>query len=939
MTRNIVRAVLVLGLALFGTAVESRSYEAPRYLLKVQLDPQERLLFGTATVDYRNDAQAPIAAVYFLLWPNYAREPNPHLDAALLDQSYWNGFDPARLEINSVKMTDGTALKFELGTGPDMFQTYSLQETLLRVDLPAPLGPAETVTLVIDFDTKFPQINGPDEGFHRGTFTWRFAWNPVPVPARELVNGRYSKSDRPYFKYLLPNYLYELELNLPQEYIVAAGADVQSEEVLENQKGQKLVRVRSEVPVRSMPFSISKDYKIYQFKDEIPITVYYRPGHEANARLLATYAQEVLAHYQEHFGPYSYKRLVLVESSASGYFGMAADGLVILGNSFFFEKDLGVAGMLDRLTEYILAHEIAHQWWGVGIGADLNAENFLSEAFSDYLSITYFEGKYGEFGPNLIKMERDGLLERFVKAQLGYLNLRQHLSELPYVLTVKDRFDEAIVKPQQEVRYANYSQVRLYNKGYLVLRTLRGLIGYEKMNELLRTAKERFGHKMLSVEEFRGLAEELSGQELKNFFETWLYRDNPAPTLDYVATNVTQEKLDKPTEAGEKYLVRVYLERQGPAGLPATVVAVPESGQEITYIYESEQAKVTWEFRSAHPIKEVRVDPQNLLPDINRLNNYYPRRTRVITNGDNDMPLDAYLIRLNPTTQTIEGGFLNDHRWILANGYVAGMLNLGRGAMATAAISTVGDLFGFLSVSWLTFAQPNLGYRGVFWVPQERFSVAAARLADMPAGPKGPVVPVAFVGFDYQRSDPIKWLYGIGLSLRQGFDFTQLSGAGIKSLRLWPNIYLDLGGTVGMGFNTKGSFLFDLRALSSYQRFKGFPFADRFRWLLFGEVAFPLQRALDYSVLNLALLDRIDLGVYALAGRTASTLDALWSAEDAKAEVGVELRLQGRALSGLLPITLLVRVGYPAVGETDSRITISIGVSFSSNASAVAMAE
>ncbi|MDW8111389.1 MAG: M1 family aminopeptidase [Candidatus Bipolaricaulota bacterium] len=932
------RVSLVVSL-LLGLVAAIQAHELPRYLLKVQLDPHERLLFGTATVDYHNDSSESLSSVYFLLFPNYAREPNPHLDPAVTDGSYWYGFDPAKLEINSVKSAEGADLPFALETGPDMFQTYSLQETLLRVDLPAPLAPGETVRIVIDFDLKFPHVAGPDEGFSQETFTWRFGWYPVPVPASELIQGRYDKSDRPYFKYLLPNYLYELELNLPQEYVVAAGLDFQTEEVLQNQKGQKLVRVRSDIPVRSVPFSISKEYRVYQFKSEIPITVYYRPGNEANARLIATYAQEILADYQEHFGPYTYKRLVIVESVSDGYFGMAADAFIILGNSFFYEKDLGVAGMLDRLTEYVLAHEIAHQWWGIGIGADLNAENFLSEAFSDYLSITYFEKRYGEFGPNLIKIEREGLLERFIKSQLGYLNLRQHLSELPYVLAVKDRFDEAIVKPQQDVQYANYSAVRLYNKGYLVLRALRSLIGQEKLHEVLRAAKERFGHAIISVAEFQRLTEEISQKDLKSFFETWLYQDNPAPTLDYRVTNVVQEKLEQPTASGERYRVRVHLERHGPAGLPATVVAVTDSGQEFTYIYESERPQETWEFLSPQTIKETRVDPQSLLPDINRLNNYYPQRTRIITNGDNDMPLDAYLIRLNPTTQTIEGGFLNDHRWVMANGYFAGTLNLGRGASVTAAVSAMGDVFGFVNLSWVTFAHPNVGYRGVFWVPQERFSLTVARLADLPEGPQGPLVPVAFLGADYQRSDSWRWLYTIGISLRQGFDFTQLSVAGVKRLRLWPNIYWDVGGTVGGGLNTRGGFLFDLSALSSYRGVKGFPFADRFRWLVYSEVFFPLQRAMRYSVLNLGLLNQIDLGVYLLAGRTAPTLEALWSTAGAKIEVGAEVRLQGRALSGLLPVTLLLRLGYAVTQNSEGRVTLSVGVSFSNYARALSLAK
>lgn len=936
MTKVVRAGWVVFGAVCLVFVLVSWAQENPakpdRYVLKVTLDPEDRTISGTATIDYTNDAATELSNLYFLLMPNYSREPNPHLAPAVLDSSYWSGFDPAWMKVFTVRTLTGATLAFTLERGPDWFQTYSLDETLLRIELPQPLAPGETVTVVIEFETKFPHITGPDEGFHNGIFTWRFGWSPIPVPASELRDGRYI-APRPYYKFLMPTALYELELTLPDEYVVAAGADHQTETPHPALKGHKIVRVTSDVPVRSIPVSIGEKFKKYELKEEIPIIVYYRPGHEANARLLATYASEILGYYQVHFGLYDYNRLVLVESSSDGYFGMAADGFIILGSSFFFEKDLGVAGMLDRLTEYILAHEIAHNWWGIGIGADLNAENFLSEAFSEYLSITYFEEKYGEFGPNLIQMERSGLLEKFIQSQLGYLNLRRHLSELPYVLAHKDRFDEAIIKPQQDVRYLNYSAVRLYNKGYLVLRALRGLLGHEMMNQILQTAHARWAHKFITVSDFENLVQETAGKDLSEFFAAWLHRDDdPALYLDYSVTGFETKPLELPKDApkdADRYSVRVFLERKGPIHMPVTVVAVSELDEEYTYIYEGDKPSEVWEFRSKHPIKEVRVDPQEVTPDVNRLNNYFPQRTRVITNGDNDLPLDAYLVRLNPLGQTIEIGFLNDYRLIFANGYVGGWLNLGRGTVASAVVALAGtDIFGVAQLSWQTFAQPNIGYRGTYWVPQEQFALTVARLLDAPNGPSGPLVPVVFAGFDYQRSDLLKNLYIVGVSLRQGLDFTQLSLQGITRIRLWPNVYLDVAGDVGLGFNTEGSFRFNLSELRSFQGTTGFPFTNRFRWLSYAEINFPLQREMGYNLFNLALLHEIDQAVYVVAARTAPTFDTWLGTEGTKIEAGLEFRLHGSSIGGLLPFTLLLRLGYPVAGVDEQRVIISIGVAF-----------
>jgi len=174
----------------------------------------------------------------------------------------------------------------------------------------------------------------------------------------------------------------------------------------------------------------------------------------------------------------------------------------------------------------------------------------------------------------------------------------------------------------------------------------------------------------------------------------------------------------------------------------------------------------------------------------------------------------------------------------------------------------------------------------------------------------------------------LKHLYVLGLSLRQGLDFTQLSLQGITRLRVWPNVYLDVAGDVGLGFNTQGMFRFNLSELSSFKDVKGFPFTDRFRWLGYAELNFPLQREMGYNLLNLALMHQIDQAIYVLAARTAPSLETWLDTDNAKVEAGLEFRLRGTSLGGLLPFTLVLRLSYPLVGaaQREQHVLISIGV-------------
>lgn len=910
-----------------------------KYIIEAKLDIGTHQLDATQWVEYVNNGDSELAQIYFLLYPNFSKERNPYLDPAVVDGNYWDGFEPGGMDIEEVQDANNKNLKFTLEKGPDFIQTYSLQETIMRVELPAPLAVGASVQIKIKFSTHFPHTVGGDEGWHHDVYTWRFAWNPIAISARELIKGEYLSTERDYYKFALPASIYDLKLTIPAEYTAAIGGDKveelkpETEDEKKRSKEWKTLHIATQVPVRSVPFAIGKNLKKVVLKgDIVPIEVYFMPGHESAARQLATFANEILEFHTSHWGPFSYQRLAIVESNAPGYFGMAADGIVILGSSAFVHKDLTVAGTADRLVDYLLAHEIGHQWWGIGIGADFNAENWLSEAFTEYVSITYFEEKYGEFGPNLIKLDRQGFLEKVVESQLGYLNLREHFSELAYIATVKDRFDEAVIKPAEDVQYGNNSTQRIYNKGYLMIRALRSIIGKEKLHEALKESNKRFVHKLISTHDFQKLAEEIageSGRNLEYYFDQMLRKDEPvAPTLDYSVVSFESQKVDK-----EKYQVKVKVQRRGDLVLPAEVVIVTDNDDEISqsWVPDAQKTEATLVFESPRPIKEARIDPKSWLPDINRFNNNWPTRTKVITTGDNDLPMDAYLLKVNPISQTIEGGYLIDHRWLIGQGFAVGIVNLGRGMVGQAALALAeNQLIGQLAFQFTRFQNPNLGLRSTYWEPTDTFTFSVARLLDTSQNLlRG--IPVIFGGIDYRRGESARHLYSIGLSLRQGLYccnpetesaqyFTALSVGGATLFKLFANVHLQLYSTLGFSWDAPGMFRFALQELVSF--YKTTPdgklqrlfYPGNFKALARASINFPARRELDYYILNMAIVDRADVEVFVTAGQTGNTLSALQNLKNLKIEAGLAVTISGTAFSGFFPVSVTLGVAVPLQG-------------------------
>lgn len=915
MRREII-SLLIIGWVCSTWVIGLAQEDFSRYKINVAFDPAQRTLSGSLVLDYLNDTGQTLETVTFWLLGNLARKPNPYRHPAHLDKIYPNGFDPTWTKILSVTDQQGQPLPFRLEAMQPFFWTFSLDDTILRVELPQPLAPGERTVLQIEFESKFAYTALTDGGlgrdgvFYNGVYLWRFGWHPVAVPSQMIEQEQF----------ILPAAYHEVELRLPKDFTIVSGAE--QEEVIAQGNDWKIIRLTSGIPIRSVLLLFGKGLERYRLHHrDVVIDSYYLPAGESYGRLAAAYAAEVLDFYTAHFGPYSYKRLVIAERPAPdiyGFIGTTSDGIMVLGSSAYRLKDIPVPGLLDRNLELLIAHELAHLWWGIGVSSDWNAEGWLAEAFAHYFAFTYFEEKYGAFKPNLFNHLGQGLLERLLKSQVGFMNARRHIIELPYLEVFRDRFDEAIVKPFKRLDYLNAHGDRIYNKGYLVLRALEGLLGREAFFTILREVYSRYRYKIITTEAFRAVAEEISRQDLKDFFDHWLYR---ASFLDVAVERFTSRRTP------DGYETTVFLSKQGEATYPVMVRA-STTEQEVFYTVwtgDAPQGAVT--LKSLSPIQTVDVDPYEMSPDINRFNNHLPRRVLVYwpfvgSDIKDKLPLDAYVVDISPLG--IAGGFRTDHEWsfsffprvVTASedqsirlrwdakgsfsadfGRSLGVLEIKMSLTQLDLVSHEGKLDLQLSFTRTFYEHPPTSLAGRYWSPANVFKVSIGTLGELSQL-------VRYVGLDYNRSDLYRYFMRNTLSLRLGQSaselFGRLSWTGFKRFRLAPWIYLDATATMGGALwgELPEPFQFRLTELESFKE------RDPGDWKAFGELRLvlpPLMRDLDFSLLNLARLDQIGLNLFVHGGQTQGKLLQF---ENLKAEGGVELTFK----FSLFPIE--VRVGY-----------------------------
>jgi aminopeptidase N len=201
--------------------------------------------------------------------------------------------------------------------------------------------------------------------------------------------------------------------------------------------------------------------------------------------------------YSDHIGPFSYEKLANV--IAAGLNGGTEHASAI----FYGEGTVG-----SQRAPGLVAHEIAHQWFGDSVTERDWDDVWLSEGFATYFTLLVTEHYRG----------RDAFVEGLKSSRNTVFHTEQQL-------------------PGSAVVHANLSDMKrvlnqlVYQKGGWVLHMLRAQIGTEKFWEGIREYYKRYRDANASTAEFRKVMEEASGQDLHWFFQQWLYRAG-SPVVD-----------------------------------------------------------------------------------------------------------------------------------------------------------------------------------------------------------------------------------------------------------------------------------------------------------------------------------------------------------------------------------------------------------------------
>ena len=186
-------------------------------------------------------------------------------------------------------------------------------------------------------------------------------------------------------------------------------------------------------------------------------------------------AMEFLA---EWFGPYPFDRyghIVVYELGGA----LENQTLSLMGSRALFDE--------------IVVHELAHQWWGNSVTPSSWQDIWLNEGFATFAEFLWTEHLRGE----------DAMSDQIAGLH-GALQSIGHF---------------AISDPQESQLFGP----AVYWRGGMVLHALRAQVGDEVLRGIFHTYFERYADGNVTTSEFIDLAEEISGQDLTELFDAWLF--------------------------------------------------------------------------------------------------------------------------------------------------------------------------------------------------------------------------------------------------------------------------------------------------------------------------------------------------------------------------------------------------------------------------------
>lgn len=348
--------------------------ELTTYNMGLYLDINNRTLHGTTVIDTINTSGKALEELWFTAYPNafrtQTRTPAPA-------DAYYSGFNEGWLKIDSFKV-NGTLVE------------YQEEDISMRAVLPAAVLPEKSLKIEMTWRARIPKL-AYRYGCKNGAYMLGNFYPTLNVLSGQDWHNSYNSVFGDPFCFQAANY--QVTINLPEAYNMVSTGNTTNIRAEDN--GRTVYWVQAD---KARDFCLLVMYDYQEFSQEIKgrnIKCYTPDNNNCIVNRIVEQSGEILDYYSSTIGSYPYPDFKVAFVPMKGFHGMEYSGLI------FLREDFLNPGYDDHKRQFILAHEIAHQWWYAMVGNDQFREPWLDEGLANWSAYKYLEKYQGQSVPDM----------------------------------------------------------------------------------------------------------------------------------------------------------------------------------------------------------------------------------------------------------------------------------------------------------------------------------------------------------------------------------------------------------------------------------------------------------------------------------------------------------------------------------------------------------
>ena len=407
------------------------------------------------------------------------------------------------------------AKDFELGKisgktrGQESNLNYRYNQKQVEIHLPEALNPGDTLLLTIAY-TAFPERNS-GQGSEAITDTKGLYFidpmDTIPGKPRMIWTQGETEHNSKWFPTIdKPNerFTQTIHLTVADSLVTISNGVLTKQTKLDNGMRKDTWELRIPHAPYLAAIAIGDFGKVEAKHEDLPLAYYVEKGYEKGAEKVFAHTPEMMAFFEKKLGvkfPWPKYDQIVVRDFVSGAMENTTASI------FMEELRLTEREAIDSEWDYIIAHELFHQWFGDYVTAESWSNLTLNEAFANYSEYLWNEYKNGKDEAKLkLITEKETYFQEALSKKVNLIRF--------YYEDNEDMFDS-----------------HSYSKGGVILHMLREYVGdelfFQSLNNYLTT------HALSSVEvhDLRLAFEKTTGEDLNWFFNQW-FLDKGHPELE-----------------------------------------------------------------------------------------------------------------------------------------------------------------------------------------------------------------------------------------------------------------------------------------------------------------------------------------------------------------------------------------------------------------------